>query len=205
MREIVANSSRKFRTILCKHPFSNAPIPRISDIRGRPLASSPANPLFEPLIEYLGSWWEFPNLAVLKLVVCSFYVEALFCALLRPFALFCTLLRTCVCALLLRKLERAVAVSRNFPGVPEENSGKVPRKLLENLCRIAKCHKFYDGGHGKGKPAENLGSTLPWTLSQPSVRGYFVKSTVTAFSSFSDLRSFALFCAHLRVSASNRV
>ena len=33
------------------------------------------------------SFWEFPNL-----VVCNFYAEALFCALLRPFALFCRLM-----------------------------------------------------------------------------------------------------------------
>ena len=35
-----------------------------------------------------------------NLIVCNFYTEALFCALLRPFALSCALLRTCVCALL---------------------------------------------------------------------------------------------------------
>ena len=45
--------------------------------------------------------WLSPNLVVSNLVVCIFCcVEALFCSLLRPFALFCALLRTCVCALL---------------------------------------------------------------------------------------------------------
>ena len=34
---------------------------------------------------------EFPNLVVSNLVVCNFYVEALFCALLRSFAFFCGL------------------------------------------------------------------------------------------------------------------
>ena len=47
---------------------------------------------------------EFPNLVVSDLVVCNFYAEALFCALLHSFALFfcvcCALLQTCVCALL---------------------------------------------------------------------------------------------------------
>ena len=32
------------------------------------------------------TYWEFPNLCVSNLVVCDFYVEALFCALLRSFA-----------------------------------------------------------------------------------------------------------------------
>ena len=41
-----------------------------------------------------------------------------------------------------RKLEKAVAVSGVCLGVLEENSGKVPGKLLENFSRIAKCYKF---------------------------------------------------------------
>ena len=36
-------------------------------------------------------YWEFPNLVVSNLVVCNFYVEALFLAHLHPFALFCGL------------------------------------------------------------------------------------------------------------------
>ena len=39
-------------------------------------------------------------------------------------------------------------------------------------------------GIGKGKPAANLGWTLPWTLSPPSVRGVFLRSSVTTFSFF---------------------
>ena len=35
--------------------------------------------------------WQFPNLVVLNLVVCSFYAEALSCTLRRPFAPFCAL------------------------------------------------------------------------------------------------------------------
>ena len=42
----------------------------------------------------------------------------------------------------LRELEKAVAVSGFCSGVLEENSGKVPGKLLENFSRIAKCYKF---------------------------------------------------------------
>ena len=37
--------------------------------------------------------WEFPNLVVANLAVCTFYAEALFFHLLRPFVLFCALLR----------------------------------------------------------------------------------------------------------------
>ena len=42
----------------------------------------------------------------------------------------------------IRKLEKAVAVSWFCSGVLEENSGKAPGKLLENVSRIAKCYKF---------------------------------------------------------------
>ena len=58
--------------------------------------------------------WEFPNLVVSNLVVCNFYAEALFCALLRPFALFCGLalalfcphLRSFACFCVRPRLER---------------------------------------------------------------------------------------------------
>ena len=36
-------------------------------------------------------FWEFSTLKVVNLVVCNFYAEALFCALLCPFGLFCAL------------------------------------------------------------------------------------------------------------------
>ena len=41
-----------------------------------------------------------------------------------------------------RKLEKAMAVSGVCSGVPEENSGKVPGKVLENSSRIAKRYKL---------------------------------------------------------------
>ena len=51
-----------------------------------------------------------------------------------------------------RKLEKAVAVSVNFSGVPEENSrGKLPGNLLEN--------HFLDRATCYSEPAVNLGST----------------------------------------------
>ena len=53
---------------------------------------------------------------------------------------------------------------RVFPGVLEESSGKT---LLEKLSWITKCLTR------KGKPAANIGSTLPRTLCRPSVRGVF--------------------------------
>ena len=45
------------------------------------------------VMKFHGNVREFPNLVVSNLVVCNFYVEAHFCALLRPFALLCALLR----------------------------------------------------------------------------------------------------------------
>ena len=44
-------------------------------------------------------------------------------------------------------------------------------------------------GTGKGEPAANLGSTLPWTLSPTFCAGCCLKSTVTTFSIFSERRS----------------
>ena len=43
---------------------------------------------------------------------------------------------------LVRKLEKAVAVSGVCSGVLQEDSGKVPGKLLEKFSRITKCYKF---------------------------------------------------------------
>ena len=61
-------------------------------------------PLHVKLAPHGREFWEFQNLVVSNLVVCNFYAEAPFCALLRSFAPFCALLRalvrTCVCALL---------------------------------------------------------------------------------------------------------
>ena len=54
-----------------------------------------------------------------------------------------------------------MAVSGVCSGVPEENSRKVPGKLLEKFSRIAKCYNSRISGTHKGKPAGNFGSTVP--------------------------------------------
>ena len=75
----------------------------------------------------------------------------------------------------IRKLDKAVAVSGVFSGAPEEDSRKNPGK--ENCCGNI-FPKLRNGlnsriwGEEKGKLAANLG---------------FMKSTFTAFSSFSEL------------------
>ena len=53
--------------------------------------------------------------------------------------------------------------------VPEENSRKIPDCCKINLSWIATCIRFQDLGTRESKPAANLGSTLPGTLSTPSV------------------------------------
>ena len=58
---------------------------------------------------------------------------------------------------LIRKLEKAVAVSGVCSGVLQENSGKIPGKLPNR--KMLQIPGFQ--GTGKGKPAGNLGSTLP--------------------------------------------
>ena len=89
----------------------------------------------------------------------------------------------------IRKLEKAVAVSGVCSGVLEENCGKVPGKLLENFSRIAKCYKFQDFGHRERQTCREPWAHTAGTLSPPSVRGCFLKSTVPAFSSSSDSNS----------------
>ena len=69
---------------------------------------------------------------------------------------------------LLRKLKKAVAVSGVGSGVPGENSGKVPGRLLDNFSQIAKCYKFSDFGHQERQTCRER-----VTLSPPSVRGLF--------------------------------
>ena len=59
------------------------------------------------------------------------------------------------------KLEKAVAVSGIGSGVPEENSGKIAGKLLEIFPESRNASNSRIWGTGKGKPAANLGSTLP--------------------------------------------
>ena len=63
-----------------------------------------------------------------------------------------------------------MAVSGVCSGVPEENSGKIAGKIFLNR-EMLQILGFR--GTGKGKPAGNLGSTLPGTLSPPSGRGFF--------------------------------
>ena len=56
-------------------------------------------PLCDPYFSCF--WLGVPKPDCFKLlVVCNLYADVLFCALLRPFALFCALLRTYVCSLL---------------------------------------------------------------------------------------------------------
>ena len=73
----------------------------------------------------------------------------------------------------IRKLKRAVAASGICWGGPEENSGKITGKLLENVPESRNALNSSTSGTGKGKPAANLWSTLPGTLSKPSMAGVF--------------------------------
>ena len=87
----------------------------------------------------------------------------------------------------IRELGKAAAVSGVCSGVLEENSGKVPGKLLEIFPEPQNATHSRISGTGKGKPAGNLGSTLPGPCPNLA-RGVFLKSTVPAFSSFSDYK-----------------
>ena len=62
---------------------------------------------------------------------------------------------------ILRKLEKAVAVSGVLAGVLEQSPGKIPGKLLEKCFPNRQMLQLLDFGHREGKPAGNLGSTLP--------------------------------------------
>ena len=62
-----------------------------------------------------------------------------------------------------RKLEKAVA------GI----GGNFQEKCWNFVLKSQHALNSRISGTGKGKPAANLGSTLPGTLSQPSVRGVF--------------------------------
>ena len=55
-----------------------------------------AGPKFRTAFHF---FWEFQNLVVSNQVVCNFFSETLFCALLRPFALFCGLAFALFCGL----------------------------------------------------------------------------------------------------------
>ena len=72
-----------------------------------------------------------------------------------------------------------------------ENPGKIAGKLFPNRERNATSSRI--SGTGKGKPAGNLGSTLPGP--RPHLPcGMFLKPTVPAISSFSYYR-------HMKLSA----
>ena len=85
-----------------------------------------------------------------------------------------------------RKLEKAMAVCGMRSGVAEENSGKVPGKLLEKFCpKHEMLHILGFRAPGRQTCRE------PWVDTArdlvPTFRaGCFSKSTVPAFSSFSD-------------------
>ena len=80
-----------------------------------------------------------------------------------------------------RKLEKAVAVCGIRSGIPEEISGKVLGELLENFAPLAKCYKIL-GFRAPDKA--NLSGTLGRHCPEPCPHILFLKSTVTAFSSF---------------------
>ena len=61
-----------------------------------------------------------------------------------------------------------------------------PGKIAGNFSRIANATNSRISDFGKGKPAGNLGSTLPGTLSQPSVRGCFFEIDSYSLLEFSD-------------------
>ena len=66
----------------------------------------------------------------------------------------------------IQKTREAVAVSGICSGVPEENSGGIAVKIAgEILLASQNAFNSRNSGTGKGKPAANLGPTLPGTLS----------------------------------------
>ena len=114
--------------------------------------------------------WEFPNLVVSNLAVCNFHAEALFCTLLRPFALFCGLashapLRSFACFCVRPRLERLrlgisdIAIAtvcrfmffscRRVSRFPPPNSGQDPGKK-KNVYQY-QSPSFFWKGHAMGK------------------------------------------------------
>ena len=115
------------------------------------------------------SIWQFPNLVVSNLVVCTLYAETLFCALLRSFAdlrlrsfaLICALLRAFACFCERPRLEpfwelqimghtpsTAGTFRKNF----RKNSGKTPETLSERFLEFPPrvrlgCPKPYNSRH----------------------------------------------------------
>ena len=65
-----------------------------------------------------------------------------------------------------RKCEKAVAVCGMLLGVPHENSLTIARKIQEIFSNRKVLYlNSWISGTERGKPAANLGSTLPFTLS----------------------------------------
>ena len=73
----------------------------------------------------------------------------------------------------IRKLEKAVAVLGICSGFPRKIPGKSRESCRKNMPESCEALNSRISGTRKGKPAAHLGSTLPRTLSQPSVRGVF--------------------------------
>ena len=98
--------------------------------------------------------WESPNVVVSNLVVCNFYTEALFCAPLRPFVLFCGLPFALICALL-----RAVACFCVRPRLERPRLGTAEKWKGRNL------------GHSDFEVLTNQSSELnfPWFSGKPAV------------------------------------
>ena len=75
-----------------------------------------------------------------------------------------------------------------FPGSVRGFPRKTPGKSRENCWKISpesrNATNSRISGTGKGKPAGKVGSTLPGTLSPPSGRGCFLKSTVSLLGFF---------------------
>ena len=100
-----------------------------------------------------------------------------------------------------RKIFTCIVIVCNVSSLPEEYFRKTPegcgcfRDLLESSWEHLGTYMFPNpdmpkictgiSGTRKRKPARDLGSTLPWTLSHFAC-GVFLKSTAMASSSFSE-------------------
>ena len=71
----------------------------------------------------------------------------------------------------IRKREKAAAVSGIASGVPKPDFGKSRAEWGETYPESRNAFNSRIWGTGKGTLASSVGSTLPWTLSQPSVQG----------------------------------
>ena len=144
--------------------------------------------------------WEFPNLVVSNLVVCNFCAEALVCAFLRPFALFCALLRTCKVCPLLRSIALFLGGSkqgwfskRGFRGCsPGMKTGTrvhsdVPpeRKPERGYVRMFPGTKTGTRVHSPNHPFTKPPLCLPLTVARICV---FLRPTAFRTTAFGDYR-----------------